>query len=161
MNRKYITAITLAAAAFSAGQVFAADANAPKTREQVKAELTEAIRTGDIVADAEGGRKANEINPSLYPVKAVVQGKTREEVKAELAEAIRTGDIVAGVESGLKANEINPSLFPAKPLVQGKSRDEVKAELAEAIRTGDILAGGEGSNQKLNQLDPVRYGRKL
>ncbi len=111
MNRSYFSAITLAVAALAAGQAIAADAHTPKTREQVKAELAEAIRTGDIVVNSETGQKANEANPGLYPAKPVVQGYTRAQVKAELAEAIRTGDIMADGETGKKLNEIYPQRY--------------------------------------------------
>ena len=111
MNRSYFSAITLAVAALAAGNAMAADASAPKTREQVKAELAEAIRTGDIVVNGETHQKANEVNPGLYPAKPVLQGKTREEVKAELAEAIRTGDIMADGETGLKLNQLYPQRY--------------------------------------------------
>jgi hypothetical protein len=93
MNRYTLSALTLAVAALSAGHALAFDASAPKTREQVKAELAEAIRTGDIVVDQESGKKANELFPGRYPAKPVAQGKTREQVKIELAEAIRTGQM--------------------------------------------------------------------
>lgn len=93
MNRYTLSALTLAVAALSAGHALAFDASAPKTREQVKAELAEAIRTGDIVIDQESGKKANELFPGRYPAKPVAQGKTREQVKIELAEAIRTGQM--------------------------------------------------------------------
>ena len=111
MNRYTLSALTLAVAALSAGHALAFDASAPKTREQVKAELAEAIRTGDIVVNSETGQKANEAFPGLYPAKAAVQGKTREQVKAELAEAIRTGNIVADNESGLKLNQLYPQRY--------------------------------------------------
>jgi hypothetical protein len=39
---------------------------AGKTREQVKAELAEAIRTGDIIANGETGLKLNEEFPQRY-----------------------------------------------------------------------------------------------
>lgn len=39
------------------------------TREQVKAELAEAIRTGDLMADGESGRKLNEVFPNRDPAK--------------------------------------------------------------------------------------------
>jgi hypothetical protein len=93
MNRYTLSALTLAVAALSAGHALAFDASAPKTREQVKAELAEAIRTGDIVVNGETGQKANELFPGRYPAKPVAQGKTREQVKIELAEAIRTGQM--------------------------------------------------------------------
>lgn len=90
MKRSYISAVAVAVAALSAGQGMAADAFTPITREQVKAELAEAIRTGDISTN-ESGRKMNELFPGSYPAKVAAQGKTRDQVKAETAEAIRTG----------------------------------------------------------------------
>ncbi|TXG94085.1 MAG: DUF4148 domain-containing protein [Rhodocyclaceae bacterium] len=138
MNRYTLSALTLAVAALSAGHALAFDASAPKTREQVKAELAEAIRTGDIVVNGETGQKANKLFPGLYPTKPVAQGKTRAQGKAELAEAIRTGDIVVNGETSQKANELFPSRYPAKQVAQGKTREQVKIELAEAIRTGQM-----------------------
>ena len=61
MNRKTLSAIALVAAAFATGHAVAADASAPKTREQVKAELAEAIRTGDIVV-GEGNQTHHWLN---------------------------------------------------------------------------------------------------
>ena len=69
----------------------AADASTPITRGQVKAELAEAVRTGNILADGETGMKMNELFPGNYPAKAAVQGKTRDQVKGEVTEANRTG----------------------------------------------------------------------
>jgi uncharacterized membrane protein len=127
MNRSTFSAIALTVAALAASNAMAADASAPKTREQVKAELAEAVRTGNIIANGETGQKANELFPGLYPAKPAAQGKTREQVQAELAEAVRTGDIVADGETGLKLNQINPGRYPAKPAAQGKTREQVKA----------------------------------
>lgn len=111
MNRTYVSALTLALAALAAGQAYAAtDASLPKSRAQVKAELAEAIRTGDIVSNLDNGLKLNELFPARYPAKAVSQGLTREQVKAELAEAVRKGDIVSSQDNGQKLNE----LFPAR-----------------------------------------------
>ena len=116
MNRTYASIIALSLAAFGAGQALAADASAPKTREQVKAELAEAVRTGNIIGN-EQGQKLNEIYPGRYPAQAATAGKTREQVKAELAEAVRTGNIVGkdlmrqpGLHRPFK-NPLNP-LFP-------------------------------------------------
>ncbi len=136
MNRSYLCAIAVAFAALSAGQVMAADASAPITRDQVKAELAQAIRTGDMLADGVTGQKMNERFPGRYPAKAAVQGKTRAQVKAELAEAIRTGDMLAAGVTGQKMNERFPGRYPAKTAVQGKTRDQVNAEVIEAVRSG-------------------------
>ena len=126
---KYATAsIALAVAALVTGHAQAADVG--KTREQVRAELAEAQRTGDIAASKDmgtdeyssgAGRKLNELNPAAYPAKPVVAGKTRAQVRAELAEAQRTGDIVASKDfgtdeytsgAGRKLNELFPNLYP-------------------------------------------------
>ena len=112
MNRKHITAIAAALIALSTTQVFAADG--PKTRDQVKAELAEAVRTGNVPADNESGLMLNQVRPDLFPSQERTVGKTRAEVKAELNEAIRTGNIVADNESGKKLNELYPARYAAK-----------------------------------------------
>lgn len=114
MNRKYLSTITLALAALAAGNALAADPAAAKTREQVRAELLEAQRTGDIVNNGEIGGKLNELYPSRYPAKVTTQGLTREQVRVDLFEAQRTGDIVSNGEIGGKLNQLYPSRYPAK-----------------------------------------------
>jgi hypothetical protein len=135
---------------------FGSTAQAQVTREQVRAELAEAMRTGDMLAGGESGLRLNELSPGRYPARQAVSGKTREQVRAELAEAISSGDMLAGDESGLKLNEINPERYPARPMFAGKTREQVKAELAEAIRTGDMSADGE-SGLMLYEMFPDRY----
>jgi ribosomal protein L30E len=137
---------------------FGSSVQAQMTREQVKAELAQAIRSGDMPVGGESDLKLNQMYPSRYPAKAAVAGKTREQVKAELAEAIRLGEMPAGGDSGLKLNEMNPGRYPAKPVYAGKTREQVRAELAEAIRTGDMPAGGE-SGQMLYEMFPERYAK--
>lgn len=115
MNRQVVSAVALAlaVAALSAGQVLAQDATL-KTREQVRAELLQAQRNGDIVVNAESDQTARDMFPDRCPQRAAVAGKTRAEVPAELAEARRTGDILAAGDSGKKLNELYPSRYPAK-----------------------------------------------
>ena len=51
------------------GEIYPADAVAQAstvTRAEVKAELAEAIRTGDIVAEGDSGKKLNELYPNRY-----------------------------------------------------------------------------------------------
>ena len=119
---------------------FAQDAAGGKTREQVKAELKEAQRTGNMPCGDESGRTLREANPSRYPAPPATVGKTREQVKAELEEAKRTGDVMCANESGMKEREANPGRYPAKPSGPTKSRAQVKAELEEAKRLGNIPA---------------------
>ncbi len=47
----------------------AAPAAGGKTRAQVQEELREAIRTGDMPANDETGRRMKDVNPGLYPKK--------------------------------------------------------------------------------------------
>lgn len=54
-----------------------------KSRDQVKAELNDAIRSGDIVTGGESPRKLNELQPQWYPTQPKAAGKTREQVRAE------------------------------------------------------------------------------
>lgn len=143
MNRKYLSTLLLALAAVTAGNVLAADASSAKTREQVRAELAEAQRTGDIVANGDSGKKLNELYPSRYPAQAVAPGYTRAQVLAELAEAQRTGDMPAHGDSGKKLNELYPSQYPAKQATPSISRAQVLAELAEAQRRGEFQIGGK------------------
>lgn len=112
--RTSISALTLTLLALCSGQVMAQDSAGPKTREQVKNELKEAIRTGNMPANDQTGRMLNEVNPSAYPPKPVVPCKTREQVKAELAEAKRTGNMPADNETGCLLKDMYPDLYPKK-----------------------------------------------
>lgn len=134
-----------------------AHAQSEKTRDQVKAELTEAIRTGDVLTSGESGLKLSELYPQRYPHAPAAGAATRAQVNLELADAIRTGDIIANGESGVKLNDEFPQRYPAVVVMAtGKTRAQVKAELAEAIRTGDVIASGE-RGLKLNEDFPRRY----
>lgn len=74
LNTPFASAITLAVATLAAGSVLAQDLSAPKTRDQVKAELVQAQRSGDVIAD-DMGQKLNEVTPAAtlprLPHKAV------------------------------------------------------------------------------------------
>jgi Domain of unknown function (DUF4148) len=136
-----------------------AHADGAKTRDEVKAELAYAIRTGDIMHHGEISGKLNELFPSRYPAKAAIAGKSRSDVDTELVQAQKNGDLIANGESGLRHNQMNPSGYPAAPVLAGKSRDQVKAELAEAVHTGDMPANGE-AGVKLNEQNPRKYANQ-
>ena len=104
---KPLTAIAIAMTL--AGSHAAAFAQEGKSRAEVRAELEDAIRTGDIVT-GEFGFKRNQIWPALYPAQVEAPGKTREQVRAELDEAVRTGDVIIG-DLGFKRSEIAPALY--------------------------------------------------
>lgn len=88
MTRTQLSAIAIALSTMLAGQAMAAD-NVPVTRAQVKAELAEAIRTGNMLID-EGGQRLNEMYAQNYR-QPTVASKTRDEVRRELAEAMANG----------------------------------------------------------------------
>jgi hypothetical protein len=117
-SKRTIVMASVAAAAFIGLSAAHADSVSGKTRAQVKAELADAIRTGDIYAGGETAVKLNELFPDRYPAKPAVAGKTRAQVKSELADAIRTGDIYAGGETAVKLNELFPGLYPSPTVIR-------------------------------------------
>jgi hypothetical protein len=136
-----------------------AHAQPPKTREQVQAELREAVRTGDVFAGGDSGLKLNELYPQRYPRVAGVETKTRAQVQAELADAIRAGTMVAAGEGGMTLRDAFPQRYPALAVAPGRTREEVIAETRDAIRSGDMYAAGEGA-MKLNEETPQHYARQ-
>lgn len=157
-----LSVVAIALSTLVAGHALAADPAAAKTREQVRAELAQAVRSGDLIADGETGARFNQLFPAQYAQQATV-GKTRAEVKAELAEAVRNGDLIADGETGAKFKDVAPTQYaaaraetPATTVAVGKTREQVKAELAEAIRNGELIADGE-TGARFNQLYPNRY----
>ena len=108
MKTKFVaTALVITSAMLVGSPAFA-----EVTREQVKAEFAEAVRTGDIMSN-KGGQKLNERFPARYAAKQVQSTFTREQVKAELAEAQRTGDMEIG-QSGRKLKEMFPNRYRVK-----------------------------------------------
>jgi hypothetical protein len=58
-----------------------------KTRAEVKAEVAEAIRTGDYVVDGQTGVKANELFSGQYAQPVLADSKARGDVRAERVES--------------------------------------------------------------------------
>src|SRR3954447_16648401 len=129
-----------------------------KNRAQVRAELDEAILSGNVLAPGEIGLPLNQQRPDRYPAAPREDGKSRNEVKSELTEALRTGDMVAG-ESSSRLNEVQPSAYPALVTAPGKSREQARSDLTQAIRSGDVLEGGELS-AKRSERYPWSYRDK-
>ena len=132
MTRTQVSAIAFAFATVFAGQALAAD-NGPATRAQVKSELAEAVRSGNVTI-GESGELMKEAFPHNYPAQAT-SPVTRAQVKAELAEAIRNGNVAVG-EGGQTLNQVFPHNYPSQQNVASKSREQVRAELAEAAASG-------------------------
>lgn len=136
----------------------AAQAQTGKTREQVRAELAEAIRAGNVPASGDAGLLRNELDPQRYAVAAATAGRTRDEVRAELADATRSGNLLATGEVGAGLSADFRRRYPDFA-VAAKSRAQVRAETAEAIRNGDMFANND-SGLKLNELYPQRYAKQ-
>jgi len=66
MTTKFIPALMATLLIGAAGHALADTQPAGKTREQVKAELAEAVRTGNIVV-GERSETLKELYPNLYP----------------------------------------------------------------------------------------------
>lgn len=131
MTRTQISTIALAVSALFVGQAMAAD-NGPATRAQVKAELAEAVRTGNVVANVTGELK-NQAFPKSYPAQQNVASKSRDQVRAELADAVRTGNVIANV-TGQRMNQAYPQAYASQQNVASSSPASAGAELAEAAR---------------------------
>lgn len=130
----------------------AAQVHAGTTRAQVEAELAEAIRTGNMMANGESGLTMRELYPGSYPAPAAAAAipVSRGQVKAELQDARSQGTTAIISEGGMTSGDESPKM------AMGKTRAQVRAELAEAIRTGNMIANGE-SGLMLNQVNPDRY----
>jgi len=153
-HRPVASLMVIAIAAFAAHA--RAHAQAPLTRADVIAQYEAAVRTGDLLAPGDSGKKLNELYPARYPTPTSAPALTRAQVVAELETATRDGDVLAPGDSGLRMNEVYPRRYPTRPAAVGKTREQVRAETLEAIRTGDIFADGD-SGQKLKDLYPGRY----
>jgi len=147
MKTKFAATALFIASAMLVGSPSFADV----TREQVKAELAAAVRSGDIMF-GESDVKLNESYPDRYPVKQVQSAVTRAQVNAELVAALRSGDMEVG-DSSLKLNEIYSGVYPVKQVQSTVTRAQVNAELVAALRTGNYMAPGEVSGL-CNEVHP-------
>ena len=64
MKRSQLSVLAITLAGLAAGQAIAADTSTV-TREQVRAELAQAVRAGDIVANNETGERLNAQQPEV------------------------------------------------------------------------------------------------
>ncbi len=85
MTRTTTHALVAALISVFATQAMASDATQPKTREQVQAELSEAIRTGNIL-DNVTSQMLKDVYPERYSQQATAQAKAADD-KAAVAQA--------------------------------------------------------------------------
>ncbi len=111
MKNARISIIALALTAISAGSVFAADM-APKTREQVRAELMQAQRDGTLIADGQTGATFRNLFPGSFMKPMAASSASRDQVRAELMEAQRNGTLIADGQTGATFRDLYPSRYP-------------------------------------------------
>ena len=119
MKTARLSLIALALTTASAGMAFAADASAPKTRDQVRAELMEAQRNGTLIADGQTGATFRDLNPGRYMGMPAASVKTRADVHAELRDAWMRGELVADGQTGATFRDLAPHRFPMQARTGG------------------------------------------
>ena len=133
MKNTRLSVVAIALSTLVAGHALAAEPTVGKTREQVRAELAQAQRNGDLIANGESGLRFNQLYPQQYAQPAVVS-KSRSQVQGELEEARDNGTLIADGQTGATARELAPQRYAA----QRKTREEVRAEVREALRNGSL-----------------------
>ena len=130
MSSKPVLVAALAVVAIFCWQQALAQASAPLSRADVKAETRAAEKAGKLTPAGQGGA----------PVAAPVSGptKTRAQRKAETAEARKAGTL-APAGPTQKADNADR----AKPAT--RTRAQRKAETLEAARKGELVPAGQGS----------------
>ena len=135
MSSKFILVATLATAATLAWQSAAAQASAPVSREQRKAETTAANKAGQLTPAGQGGAPASKSAATAgTPV-------SREQRKAETAAANKAGQL-APAGSTQKADVADAARKPTK------TREQRKAETLDAKKKGELVPAGEGGPTK-------------
>jgi hypothetical protein len=155
-TRIALIALSFTAATLGSHAAIAAEMGG-KTRAQVHAELVQAQRNGDTVANHMTGATYRDLYPSQYP-KEAKSTVTRAEVHAELVEAQRNGDSVANNMTGATYRDLYPSQYPKKAK-STVTRAQVQAELAAARRNGDLTANAH-SGATFRDLYPSNYPTK-
>jgi hypothetical protein len=140
--------LTMAATLAGSGNAFAQEC---ATREQVQAELRQALRDETILSGDSSGAIALE-RAARHPAPPTVANPALErQVKVELADALRDETILSGDSSGAIALE-HAARHPAPPTVANAARQrQVQVELADALRNGTILSGDGTMWQDLGQ----------
>lgn len=137
MKTARLSLIALALTTASAGMAFAADASAPKTRDQVRAELMEAQRNGTLIADGQTGATSRDLNPGRYSAMPATSMKTRAEVQAELRDAWARGELVADGQTGATYRDLNPGRYSAQTMAMQPVQPRVNMSTQVGQLQGD------------------------
>jgi hypothetical protein len=130
--------LTVAATLAGSGNAFAQECT---TREQVQAELRQALRDETILSGDSSGAIALERAARHPSPPTVADPALARQMKVELADALRDETILSGDSSGAMALE-RAARHPAPRTVADVARQQqVKVELADALRNGTIVSG--------------------
>ncbi|MDO8774791.1 MAG: hypothetical protein Q7K57_40015 [Burkholderiaceae bacterium] len=139
MKTRYIVSVAISMASMGAmgnvpGQYDANSQSAPVyvsqlSREEVKADVREAVKTGTLPVANEAGTKA--ITPNK-----VKSTRNRADVKTEVRDANKAHALPAAGETGVVA--VTPTKIDST-----RSRTEVKTEVREAVKARKLPVVGE------------------
>ena len=142
MNRSTFSALALAVAALSSVGAQAADGSV--SRDQVRAELAQAQRSGDLLAAGEAGLPQNQANPAAYGAQPAAAGVSRQAVQAELAQYRREG-----------VNPWSMSYNPLKSFRSSTSRDAVTSQFLDAREQVAAFTGEDSGSSYLASNEGV------
>jgi len=128
-----------------------AHAHSALTRDQVRQELVDALRTGSLLAPGEAGFTLREQSPQRFAARAtgpaVPVPKTRGEVVQELQAAQQAGELPLLGERGTGPDGRAIGAPPLRRMGQALTRAQVMADYREAARHGGLLGLGETGQQ--------------
>ena len=128
MSSKSILVAALAVAGTLAWQAVSAQASAPVTREQRKAETAAANKSGQLTPAGRGG--------APQAKSTATSTKTREARKAETATAGKSGQLTPAGQGGAPQAKSTAT--------STQTREARKAETAVAAKSGQLTPAGEG-----------------
>lgn len=144
MKTKDTLTIVAAVAACLFAQASFAQASAPPSRAEVKAQTRAAEKAGELVPAGQAVSM-----PSTEPKKT--SDKTAAERKAATRQARKEGELVPAGERGMVSPDVT-----AGP---SKSRAEVKSKTRAAEKAGDLVPAGQTGLEPQDPAGPTTHNR--
>lgn len=123
MNSKFLYAATVAVSLISS---LAYADEAPVSREQVNAELRQAVANGTL--------QRTDYDTGSYRPQAVTSNVTRQQVAVELAQARQARKVLVGSDANRTYNPYGTQILETSTL----ARSDVKTEVLQAARAGTL-----------------------
>lgn len=138
-----------------------AHAHSALTRDQVRQELVDALRTGSLTAPGEAGLTLREQNPQRFAASATGRAlpvpKSRAEVVRELQAAQLAGELPLLGEQSAGSDGRALGAPPLRRMGHALTRAQVMADYREAARNGGLLGLGETGQQMMAPAAPQRH----